>query len=408
MGGFLFCGVLQHVSNGDLTPLPGLIASTSRERTDIMAKNINNKSFDSATKLKLSIFGECFKEWLPVFLYNPFIDAIHIYDFFAGSGYDKDGEFGSPLVLLDEARGDTQKYCANVDKKTTFNFFESQKRKSQDLRQNVAEFRAQCEEKHGCDKCVYSAEVKKAEFQNAFLEREIQEIFLNKKIGKFVLLDQYGFKHIDEDVFSKLIEYPSTDFIFFISSGFIKRFKDHPNTKAYIDTEKINFDETDAKGCHRVIANYFKTLIPEEKDYFLHHFTIKKDSSSGYYGLIFGTNHSLGMEKFLKVCWQKDELSGESNCNIDNDYMPDSLFYVPGDSNKRREVEKRIEVEILSGELKTNKAGLKFALLAGCEPKIFTDIVKRLEKEGKVVRGGHKNYSSTSIHRVKEYSIEVV
>ena len=35
-----------------------------------MAKNINKKAFDKATKLKLKIFGESFEEWLPVFIHD--------------------------------------------------------------------------------------------------------------------------------------------------------------------------------------------------------------------------------------------------------------------------------------------------------------------------------------------------
>ena len=53
-----------------------------------MAKDINKKEFDGATKLKLEIFRECFKEWFPVFIHNSFVEKIFIYDFFAGSGID--------------------------------------------------------------------------------------------------------------------------------------------------------------------------------------------------------------------------------------------------------------------------------------------------------------------------------
>jgi len=69
-----------------------------------MAKDINKNSFDEATKLKLTIFGECFKEWLPVFLHNRYTQSVYIYDFFAGSGTDAEGHNGSPLILLTEAK----------------------------------------------------------------------------------------------------------------------------------------------------------------------------------------------------------------------------------------------------------------------------------------------------------------
>ena len=56
-----------------------------------MAKNINKDPFDEATQLKLEIFRECFREWLPVFIHNPTIEKIYSYDFFAGSGTDSEG-----------------------------------------------------------------------------------------------------------------------------------------------------------------------------------------------------------------------------------------------------------------------------------------------------------------------------
>ena len=71
-----------------------------------MANDINKKEFDDATSLKLEIFRECFKEWLPVFIHSPFVKKTYIYDFFAGSGKDTSENYGSPLILIEEAKGE--------------------------------------------------------------------------------------------------------------------------------------------------------------------------------------------------------------------------------------------------------------------------------------------------------------
>lgn len=102
-----------------------------------MVKNINNKPFDESTKLKLKIFGECFKVWLPVFIHDKFTKQVFIYDFFAGSGTDIDGVFGSPLILLEEAKGENKKYCSKAGKKITFIFNENIKKKNIELTKNV-------------------------------------------------------------------------------------------------------------------------------------------------------------------------------------------------------------------------------------------------------------------------------
>ena len=94
-----------------------------------MAKDINKSNFDHATKIKLEIFRESFKEWLPVFIHTPYVDKRYIYDFFAGSGLDSEGNYGSPLILLDEAKGDDLMHCSKSDgKKIVFGFNEKGKR----------------------------------------------------------------------------------------------------------------------------------------------------------------------------------------------------------------------------------------------------------------------------------------
>lgn len=371
----------------------------------MMKKDINAKPFDSGTKQKLDIFGKCFRAWLPVFVHSKYIKSVHVFDLFAGSGTDSEGYPGSPLKLLTEARGENRQNCENAEKPILFTFGESNNRKYQELKKNVKKGISSCEKNNRCGKCVYKHNVIRAEFQDVFNKSAIREIFDDKEIGKFVLLDQNGFREVDNTVFLQLISCPKTDFIFFISSSFIKRFKEHPNTLAYIQTSNIDFDGTKPRECHRLIADYFRKLIPADKSYYLHHFTIKKQSN--YYGLIFGTSHSYGMEKFLKVCWDEDPMSGEANFNIDNNYPPGNLFYEEGKSSKLDTIRARIKADILSGKIKDNGTGLLETLKTGCKPIIFTEVVKEIEKQGLITRHGNVNNCSSTIHNVKHYTIEV-
>ena len=372
-----------------------------------MRKDINKSVFDEATKLKLDIFGECFEEWFPVFLHSPWFKKLYIFDFFAGSGKDLENNFGSPLVLLDKANGTNRKYCINAKKEVKFLFNEGEQDKSDELKQNVAQHIEECKQANNCDDCIYQYRVENYNFQEIFLNTSLTNIFQNKQFGKFILLDQYGFSQIDEQIFKQLISYPKTDFIFFISSSFISRFREHPNTTKYIDTSKIRFDEIRPNEIHRAIANYFRDLIPNEEEYYLHHFSIRKEEKKGnYYGLIFGTGHTLGMEKFLKVCWQHDTFSGEANYNIDNNFEEGTLFFHSENNVKKDIVSKEIKRLILSGEISDNISGLKYAMHNGCEPKLFTELVQELEKEKLIKRFGKVNNQSSSIHRAKVYHIK--
>ena len=372
-----------------------------------MGKDINKSVFDEATKLKLDIFGECFEEWFPVFLHSPWYKKLYVFDFFAGSGKDLENNSGSPLVLLDKAKGTDRKYCINAKKEIKFLFNEGEKDKSEELKQNVAQYIEECKQENNCTDCIYQYRIENYNFQDIFSNASITNIFNNKEFGKFILLDQYGFSQIDEQIFRQLISYPKTDFIFFISSSFISRFREHPNTTKYIDTSKINFEQIRPNEIHRAVANYFRDLIPKEKEYYLHHFSIRKEEKKGnYYGLIFGSGHTLGMEKFLKVCWKHDAFSGEANYNIDNNFEKGTLFFNPENNIKKDTVSKEIKRLILSGEILDNIGGLKFAMYNGCEPKLFTEVVQKLEKEKLIKRYGDVNNQSSNIHKAKTYYLK--
>ncbi len=372
-----------------------------------MGKDINKSVFDEATKLKLDIFGECFEEWFPVFLHSPWYKKLYVFDFFAGSGKDLENNSGSPLVLLDKAKGTDRKYCINEKKEIKFLFNEGETEKSKELKQNVEQYIGQCKQDNNCTDCIYQYRVENYNFQEIFTNPSITNIYKNREFGKFILLDQYGFSQIDEQIFRQLISYPKTDFIFFISSSFISRFREHPNTTKYIDTSKINFDEIRPNEIHRAVANYFRDLILEGKEYYLHHFSIRKEEKKGnYYGLIFGSSHTLGMEKFLKVCWKHDTFSGEANYNIDNNFEEGTLFFHPENNIKKDTVSKEIKHLILSGKISNNITGLKFAMHNGCEPKLFTVVVQKLEKEKLIERFGAVNNQSSNIHKAKVYHIK--
>lgn len=371
-----------------------------------MTTDINSKPFTEGTKIKLDIFRRCFREWYPVFVHDPYTKHLFVFDMFAGSGMDTQGVPGSPLILLEEAKGAEYQHCKALKsssnaKQVFFLFNEYLKPKYEELTNNVQDFQNRCKKSHGCSECPIEKGIRtrNEDFQDLFADEKIDKILKNRNYGKFVLLDQYGIKQVTEEVFSKLVSFPKTDFIFFISSSTISRFKEFPAIQQYFDIKKMNFDDAQPKECHRLIKEYFEDLIPEGKDYYLHSFTIKKGSN--YYGLIFGTSHSLGMEKFLKVCWDEDRLSGDSNCNIDNDYEEGSLFYDESETQKKVAVKQELRDAILDGTIKDNISGLKYALHRGCLPSIYVEVINDLKKQGKVDIIGTFNRKSVNIHKIK-------
>lgn len=374
-----------------------------------MKQDINQKPFDEKTLLKLDIFQECFKEWLPVFIHNSFIDEIYVLDLFSGSGTDTEGNYGSPLLLMDVVGKNGYNYCQTNLDKLSFWFNDKQNDKIQSLKSEIENYCKLCNSRSKCDlKCPLLNHIKytSSDFNSLFYGHPLKTILGSSRIGVFMLIDQYGIKSFDQNIFVNLLNAKYTDFICFYPSSFVRRFREHDAINKYIETNKIDFINATPPQTHRVIANYYKSLIPNGKEYFIHHFSYLKGSN--YYGLIFGSSHSYGMEKFLKICWQYDPYSGESTENINGDYHPGELFY-EGESKtiKKENVKKELLRKIRESKITNNKQGLKETLRLGCEPSLFKNIIKELSRGNRIeIISGEYNEQATSIHKVKEFNFK--
>jgi three-Cys-motif partner protein len=366
-----------------------------------MSSEFHKKSFDNSTKTKLEFFNGYFQESFPVFIQSKTWDKIFIYDFFAGKGKDSKGEYGTSLGILNAISCHCQEI--RVKKKDVYVIL-NDKEEHIALSSNVAEFLKECRGK--CDStenCILELNknliIKGNDFEKYFTEI-YPKLISTKRSAKLIFIDPFGFV-LNTDIFNKLTTLPSTDFICFMPSSYLRRFKDFSKFNEYIDTEKLNFDESLPEHCHREIANYFESLLPLDREYYFAYFSIRKGSN--YYGLIFGSNHTLGAEKFLKICWEIDETTGEANYNIDREYCyekkQDVLFSEYKIPLKLKKFNADLEERILSGHLKTDKEAYKFALKRRCQPKHASVIINALIKNGLVEKiKTHNN----DIHRYDE------
>ena len=180
-----------------------------------MTKDINKHTFDEATKLKLTIFGECFKEWLPVFLSKRTFKGIALYDFFAGPGRDIKGEKGSPLIIIDEIKAylDNPATPKAQGVKINLYFNDDENSKYRGLKREI--------EKEGISG-IFKIVTDNKDFTAAYKDK--LPAIEAADTANLVILDQSGIKHITQDVFKKLMTCRATDILFFISSATIKRF----------------------------------------------------------------------------------------------------------------------------------------------------------------------------------------
>lgn len=277
-----------------------------------MAKvEFHKEAFDDGTILKLEIFRGYIREWLPVFLTVTRFKEVHIYDFFSGPGTDAAGNPGSPLVILDELDKymQSERTVLAPGLKIVLHFNDKDCDKISTLQEIVGQRR-------GCLPCevIYTSN----EFRLSFMDNlhSIQDA----STANLVIMDQYGIKEVNKDVFETLVHCAATDILFFISSSFIRRFITDESVQQHFRIPEKDIRQVDAKNIHRYICReFYQKLVPQGKKYHVVPFSIEKDGGANIYGIIFGTGNLLGLDKFLRVCWDKDRVTGEANYDIDED-----------------------------------------------------------------------------------------
>ena len=337
----------------------------------------HDKSFDAGTKRKLELFRGYLREWIPVFLtaspHRPNCTRVNIYDFFAGPGRDTEGNAGSPLIVVDELR----QYCQHnrelkapgIDVRIHFNDKEADH--IEQLRKATAEL--SCPEE--CCRISFSA----LPFQDAF-DQHLPDI-QHPGSANLVIMDQCGVEEVTPDVLRGLAQCRTTDVLFFIASAFIRRF---PEQFRIADELQIPSDEisaTDYNKIHRHICDFYRGHLLDLA-YYLAPFSIKKGSN--IYGVIFGSGHLRGLEKFLKVCWKQDEVTGEANFNIDRDPSWHGQLSIFEEENVIRKMDQFSHdlKTYIANESPNNRDLYAFSLTHGFLARHAREILSKLRSSG--------------------------
>jgi len=314
-------------------------------------RNLHQKPFDEGTQDKLELYRDYLREWLPVFINGSFVDIIQIFDFFAGPGFDVHDNPGSPVITCDEIRNAlTQTEKQRFKIKVYFN--EKAATKFKNLSSYVEE------QKISLPQVDFIA--MKNDFHSAFNQ---WTPYMRGKVANLLFLDQNGVKQITKHVFQEIVTLPTTDFIFFISSGLVNRFRYRPEIRNCVPITNDDLSRMNGTNVHRIVAESYRRWIPDRLEYYLGSFSIRKGAN--VYGLIFGSRHPLGIDKFLKLAWKR---GGDANFDIDNDRidpLQPSLFSEYDKPNKISSFEKELETAVLKRHLTTNKEIYLFALQSG-------------------------------------------
>lgn len=341
-------------------------------------KDLHTKPFDTKTIAKLEIFEDYAQAWLPTFIMQSERE-IHIFDFFAGPGYDSQGVQGSPIRLLEKVG----EQLGNIFQKGTkialhLNEFEPNKVKQvkfEKLKTNCQEF---------LDNHPRFNHFLTIHYHN----KDAEELFFDllpqiKRFPSLVYLDQNGIKFVSRQYIEQLEKLRGTDFLYFVSSSYFKWLGGTKEFKRVLEFDPEILKTTKQEEMHRLVTNKLKESLSPNSRLMLFPFSIKKGGN--IYGIIFGATHYRAVDKFLEISWKKNAINGEADFDIDQDQAKAQLdlgFLGQKRLTKIEQFRRDLQTSILSGEIKSNRDALIFTYETGNYARNANSFIKSLKKEG--------------------------
>lgn len=349
------------------------------------SKNLHDKPFDEETITKLEIFEDYAQAWLPTFIMQK-KPIIRIFDFFAGTGFDKAGVPGSPIRLLKKIAEHRGNIFANRVRICIFlNEFEPNKR----VQSKFALLKSACDEfMKGNPGLEHMVQI---QYSNEDFETLFPKLLPEIKLGpSLVYLDQNGIKFTSEKYFLELEKASQTDFLYFISSSYFWRFGEQEEFKMNLDIDMVEAKGNPYKFIHVSIINQLRKKLPENTKLKLYPFSLKKGKN--LHGIIFGASHIRAVDKFLGVAWARNANNGQANFDIYDEATANQINLFSGDRRRSRveTFQDEVKEKVLSGVIKNNKQLFDFAMHRGFLGTHANQCLKTMKKEG------HINYDSTS------------
>ncbi|MCB0703435.1 MAG: three-Cys-motif partner protein TcmP [Candidatus Kapaibacterium sp.] len=337
--------------------------------------NLHSKEFDRSTITKLEIFEDYAQAWIPTFVMVPHYKEIHIFDFFAGPGYDVKNIPGSPIRILKKIIEQKE----NIIKSNTRIVFHLNEYEPKRKSQNKYELlKTNCERLLACEHDIVQ------NVKLLFYNKDAEELFfdlvpLMDKYPALVYLDQNGIKFISKEYIQVLESINTLDFLYFISSSHFKRYGSTDEFKRVLELSKEELKSIEYNTIHRFISENITSKLITNSELKIFPFSLKKNSN--IYGIVFGSKSYLAVDKFLSIAWSKNRDNGEANFDINQEHEKLQFdMFGEGKMTKIEKFQSDLEIEILNKTLINNKDVLIYTYQNGHIPKHSTEVIKKLKK----------------------------
>lgn len=347
-------------------------------------KDLHENPFDETTIAKLEIFEDYAQAWIPTFVMTG-ANSISIFDFFAGTGYDKNGVEGSPIRILKKIK----EQIGNIFQKGTkvnIHFNEWHPQKKNQYKFDVL--------KKACEDFLHENKDVKRAINLKLYNEDFESLFPKllteiKDNASLVYLDQNGIKFLSEKYFLELEKTKKTDFLYFLSASYFWRFGETDEFKIHLDIDMAAAKKDPYKFIHRNIIEQLRLKLPSESSLRLYPFSLRKGAN--IHGIIFGASHPRAVDKFLTLAWKRNEVNGEANFDIDDDAKKTQMSIFEGKKlTKIEQFKQNVKEKVMNEEIKNNSEMLAYSYEQGHVGSHSADCLRELKKEGLI------NFTGTS------------
>lgn len=344
-----------------------------------MKKNVKIEMLDHS-KAKVELYGRYLGAYLNILCRVSFIEKIFIFDLMAGEGKDCKGSKGSPLVAVDVIKNHFLMNINNPQIEIWFN----------DL--NMSEIEPEISKIQRIKNLISKETIPNGvtikyfgEDYNIVLPKAISEIERSTKSKGLFFIDPYGYKDIDPDDLKRILSYKDTEILLFLPISPMYRFakkslvEPSPGSMPLRNFLIKLFGQTDVEFSSP--KDFIHQLKVKLQDYigdevYVPTFSLKRNHTN-IYCLFFFTNHQKGCEIMLDAIWRMDD----QGLGYKQDNAP-MLFSVVELSNYPDKLINFIKATSNC----TNHDIYKFGLKNDFLPKHSNEVLKKLQKNGIVVR----------------------
>lgn len=295
-------------------------------------------SIEPHTQAKHEILKRYLQAWYPIL--SKFNGRILYIDGFAGPGEYSNGELGSPIIAINEAKNHTLKLNTEI----LFLFIEANKDRYEHLKNVASEIDLPNNIKY---------EIICSKFDETLISLFDNLNEQEKRIAPtFAFIDPFGFSDTPFSVIERLLSYKKCEVLITFMSGFMNRFKgESPKNKhfdALLGTPDWRHVITENSDAGDIVTFYQNTLKSVAKH--VYSFEMINKFNQTLFHLIFCTNSIKGLKEMKRAMWKVDETGTFSFSDNTDPYQTVLFEHEPDYQHLKRLILNKFKGKMVSTE----------------------------------------------------------